>query len=308
MKSLWLAALLMLAACASAPPDLRARVAQDIKEDMPPVPPAGRLFSRVDISHDGVADWRVDYERSGMGWCGTGGCTQKVFVSRPGGAYILAFEEQTREFSLRRGRKGAVLDIEIHGTNCGLSGVNECRRRFRWDDVQGRFIEQPNRRGDGRLAGPLFQTLPVSDIGLPTVVEVALGELTAACTALGGDYVGGVVSRSPDLDGDGRADWIVGSEYGGCTKPAAEPGGQATQLPGPGLRVVAEDAAIMAVGSPLYAVDVATTPATFISITPAQDCGGYDQQGCMETPYRWDPASGHFVAGRAVRGPSLRLE
>lgn len=309
MKARWVAALLMLAGCATAPPRaLVAGVLEDIKDDIPPVRPAGRLFAPVDISHDGVPDWHVDYERQGMAWCGTGGCTQKLFVSRPGGSYVLAFEEQTRKFKLRGGRRVVVLEIEIHGTNCGLSGVNECRRSFRWDEAQGRFAERPNRYGDGRLAGPLFQTLPVAETDLPPVVEVALGELTAACTVLGGDYEGGQVSRSPDLDGDGRADWIVGSEYGACVKPATQPGGETTRLPGPGARVVAEDADILAVASQVYAVDVTSTPATFISIATGEDCGGYDQQGCMETPYRWDPAARRLVAGRPVRGPSLRLE
>lgn len=308
MKAFWITALLVVTGCATAPPELLATVREDIQEDMPPVPPAGRLFSRVDISPDGLADWHVDYEPQGMAWCGTGGCTQKIFVSRQGGGYILAFEEQTRQFKLRPSPRGVVLDIEIHGTNCGLSGVNECRRSFLWDEPQGRFVEQPNRYGDGRLAGPLFQTLPVAETDLPPVVEAARRELAAACAALGGAYEGGQVARSPDLDGDGRSDWIVGSEYDACIKPAAEPGGERSLLPGPGARVVAGDAAILAVDSPVYVVDVTATPATFISVATGEDCGGYDQQGCLETPYRWDPAARRLVAGRAVRGPSLRLE
>ena len=306
MKPLWLAAVLLLAGCATAPRELVARVQEDIKEDMPPVPPAGRLFSQVDISADGVADWRVDYERSGMAWCGTGGCTQKIFVSRPGGGHVLAFEEQVRQFALRRAPDGAVLDIEIHGTNCGLSGVNDCHRSFRWDDAQGRFIEQANRQGDGRLAGPLFQTLPVAGADYPPAVGVALSELTAACERLGGQYDGGLVTRSPDLTGDGRPDWIVGSEYSGCIRRG--PDGEAAPVAESGLRVVSGDAMILSLDSPVHAVDVATTPATFISVTTAADCGGYDQQGCMETPYRWDPATGRLVAGTPARGRSLRLE
>ncbi|MDO8910292.1 MAG: hypothetical protein Q7V13_00400 [Phenylobacterium sp.] len=201
-----------------------------------------------------------------------------------------------------------MLDIEIHGTHCGLSGVNECRRSFRWEEGAGRFVEQPNLDGVGRLAGSLLQILPVAEGDYPPVVSVALGELTAFCTVRGGDYEGGQVARSPDLDGDGRPDWIVGSEYGGCIKSASGPGAARTLLPSPGVRVVAQDAAILAVGSPVHAADVSTTPATFISITAAEDCGGYDQQGCMETPYRWDAATGRLVAGAPVRGRALQLE
>lgn len=303
MKALWAAALLMLAGCATAPPPgLVAGVQDDIKDDMPPVRPAGRLFAPVDISQDGVPDWHVDYERQGMAWCGTGGCTQKLFVSRPAGGHVLAFEEQTRELKLRGGR----LDIEIHGTNCGLSGVNDCHRSFRWDEGAGRFLEQPNIHGDGRLAGPLFQALPTAETDYPRAVATALSDLTAACERLGGKYEGALVSRSPDFTGDGAPDWIVGSEYTGCIK--REPGEEPAPLPGVGLRIVSGDAVILAPDGPVYAVDVATTPATFIGVTAAGDCGGFDQQGCMETPYRWDRAAGRLVAGTSVRGRSPRLE
>ncbi|WP_310538974.1 hypothetical protein [Phenylobacterium sp.] len=304
MKALWAAALLVLAGCATAPPpSLVAGVHEDIKYDMPPVRPAVRLFAPVDISHDGVPDWHVDYERQGMAWCGTGGCTQKLFVSRPGGGHVLAFEEQVRQFALRLAPDGAVLDIEIHGTNCGLSGVNACHRSFRWDDAQGRFIEQPNRQGDGRLAGPLFQTVPVAGADYPPAVGVALSELTAACERLGGKYEGALVSRSPDLTGDGRPDWIVGSEYSGCIRRG--PDGEAAPVGESGLRIISGDAVILSLDGPVHAVDVATAPATFISVTTAEDCGGYDQEGCMETPYRWDAAAGRLVAGTPVRGRSL---
>ena len=303
MKPLWVAALLLLAGCATAPPELVARVQEDIKDDMPPVPPAGRLFSQVDISADGVPDWRVDYERQGMAWCGTGGCPQKLFVSRPGGGHILAFEEQVRQFALRAAPGGTVLDIEIHGTNCGLSGVNDCHRSFRWDEALGRFIEQPNPQGDGRLAGPLFQTLPVAAADYPPAVGAALSELTAACERAGGLYDGGLVTRSPDLTGDGQPDWIVGSEYSGCIRRG--PDGEAAPVAEAGLRVVSGDTVILSLDGPVHAVDVGATPATFIRVTTAEDCGGYDQQGCMETPYRWDAAAGRLIPGTPVRGRSL---
>ena len=49
-------------------------------------------------------------------------------------------------------------------------------------------------------------------------------------------------------------------------------------------------------------------PATFLSVTTAEDCGGYEQQACMEIPYRWDAAARRLLAGTPVRGRSLRLE
>jgi hypothetical protein len=306
MKTIWIAAALLLAGCATAPPELVARVQEDIKDDMPPVRPAGRLFAPVDISHDGVPDWHVDYEPQGMAWCGTGGCTHKLFVSRPGGGHVVAFDEQARQFALRRAPAGTLLEIEIHGTYCGLSGVNDCYRSFRWDEVQGRFMEQPNRQGDGRLAGPLFQALPVATADYPPAAAAALLELTAACERLGGQYGGGLVTRSPDLTGDGDPDWIVGSEYSGCI--ARGPDGEPAPVGESGLRVVSGDTVVLSLDSPVYAVDVATMPATFLSVTTAEDCGGYEQQACMEIPYRWDAAARRLLAGTPVRGPSLRLE
>ncbi|WP_340644773.1 hypothetical protein [Phenylobacterium sp.] len=306
MKALWIAAALLLSSCATAPSDLLAKVQNDIKDDMPPVRPAGRLFAPVVISHDGVRDWHVDFERQGMAWCGTGGCTHKLFVSRSGGGYVLAFDEQVRELALRHTPKATILDLEIHGTHCGLAGVNECRRSFLWDEAQGRFGEQPNAHGDGRLAGPLFQTLPVAEGDYPLAVVDALRDLADSCATLGGKYEGALASRSPDVTGDGEVDWIVGSEYGGCLKRDAE--GQATPLADSGLRIVSGDVVVLTREGPVYAVDVASTPATFIGIATSEDCGGYDQQGCMETRYSWDAAAGRLVAGPAVRGPSLRLE
>lgn len=242
----------------------------------------------------------------GMAWCGTGGCTHKLFVSRPGGGHVVAFDERVGSSPCAARRPGPCWRSRSTEPTAGLSGVNDCYRSFRWDEVQGRFIEQPNRQGDGRLAGPLFQALPVATADYPPAAAAALLELTAACEHLGGQYGGGLVTRSPDLTGDGDPDWIVGSEYSGCI--ARGPDGEPAPVGESGLRVVSGDTVVLSLDSPVYAVDVATMPATFLSVTTAEDCGGYEQQACMEIPYRWDAAARRLLAGTPVRGRSLRLE
>ena len=279
--------LLALAACApksALPREVREDIAKATKGVREP-PRAETLAQRVDVTGSGD-DWLVDYERApAAGWCGTGGCTRALYVAE-GGRHVKVFDEQVREWRLTAGRP-ATLDIEIHGSNCDLTGVEECRRRFVWDAAAGRFSERPNEKGDGYLAGPLFQPVAPSQARVPPEVSAELQRRQAPCAALGGT-VGGRDSEaisSPDLNGDGVRDGIVGSRYVYCELPGD---GQDTTPPmGLAVFVSGGDHWRLALRAPEdgYTVDVGVTPARF-GVRTVEDCSNGSM--CPTRWYGWD--------------------
>jgi hypothetical protein len=81
---------------ASQPPEaVREAVRAEIATAMGPVEagdpahpaPSAAMFKRIDINQDGLADWRVDFEKAPNPsyFCGTGGCRQRLYVSQPDG-------------------------------------------------------------------------------------------------------------------------------------------------------------------------------------------------------------------------------
>lgn len=293
-------ALAVMGGAAGPPPDLVAMVREATKDDVDAPKDPAKLFRKVEVSPDGVADWRVSYEDL-MGWCGTGGCREQLFVSRPGGGYVLAYDAQARgEFRLKKTKAGRRLDVEVHGSVCGEAGVAECLRSFLWDDAEARFTEIPNRKGDGRLVGlmPVVEPDPAS---YPASVRAELGKLVAACAAAGGKAGDGefAVIRTPDIDGDGRGDWLVTNDLLSCEAPAAPPAAsaEAEEAAESGVPIETDLVTVLLAGvdprpvltGPIYAYvfDVSTRPATFIAIDANDDCGGYEQKACAETAYRW---------------------
>jgi len=191
------------------------------------------MFHKIDINGDGVADWRADFSKAQNAsfFCGTGGCLQQIWVSRPGGGYRLAFENTVRELTLKRTAGERVLDVDFHGTTCGGFGVDPCPRRYGWSEDAGRFLERPDPRGAGWLAGgPTPAREPdAADIPAPVVAQVERRQ--GLCAVAGGTYPveDNALNDIPDLNGDGIRDWVVGSAYSACTMP--ETGGDSPDLP-----------------------------------------------------------------------------
>ena len=106
--------------------------------------PTAAMFRRVDINDDGVADWRIDYEKAPNPsyFCGTGGCRQQIWVSNAAGGYDLAFNLTVRTFRLHRKDGGVVLDVDFHGSTCNGFGVDECPRGYGWAKADRRFVER----------------------------------------------------------------------------------------------------------------------------------------------------------------------
>lgn len=118
------------------------------------------------------------------------------------------------------------------------------------------------------------------------MVQEEIARRAALCHASGGaidnsDY--SAVS-APDLNGDGRRDWILGSKYTACHGGD----GSVAGMPATGLSVVvsAGEGWRVALRTPLdgYAVDVATHPARF-GVRTDPDC--LEGAGCPTQFYVW---------------------
>lgn len=278
-----------LESCAPVVPDAVANGIAASFADMPQPPTVSpaRLARRVHVSASGD-DWLIDYGRTGdFLWCGTGGCTHELYVAQDSG-YRLVFSEQVREWRLTPGTP-AGLDIEIHGSNCGLSGVEECRRRYVWDEADGVWSERPNGAGDGVLVGPLFQPVAPRPATYPQVVLDEADRRLTRCRDAGGAIDDGeyLAVSSPDLNADGRRDWIIGSAYSACHDAA----GVALPIGGIGTSVVVSGdtgwVVALRLGDADYAVDVSTTPARF-GIRTGSAC--LDGPACPVRWYRWTGA------------------
>jgi len=277
---------LCLGACATIPAD----VLQPVSAAVGPDDDSGaavdpRLFmSKVSLArhNDG---WLVDYQKAGAStWCGTGGCTRELYVAR-GGGYSLAFRGEVLDWRLTEG-PAAALDVELDRASCDANGSEPCLRRFVWNGVAGRFEEAINREGFGYLVGPLFQPVAPKPADYPDVVTAEIELRETLCNAAGGlmDVGEWPAVGSPDLNGDGRRDWIVGSRYTACRGPS----GATEGMPDMGVSVIASvgDRWTVALRVPTaaYAVDLAYHPARF-GVRDEAMCTG--RPGCPTRIYVW---------------------
>lgn len=284
------ALILMLPACAglpprsALPPDV-ARAVQKSLDDMGHGGRPARLATQVSVTPSGD-DWVINYEKTGdFNWCGTGGCTHELYVARDGG-HRLVFSEQVIGWGLTPGQP-AVLDIDIHGANCAADGSQPCLRRYIWNEDAGRLEEAVNREGFGYLVGPLFQPVPVDEDLYPSVVMAEIARRDDLCHAAGGLVDAGEYSAvsSPDLNGDGQRDWIVGSKYTDCSSAA----GQTEGMPRMGLSVITSRqygwAVVLRVDNPGYVIDI-TQPLARFGLRDEPACLG--RPTCPTRYFVWD--------------------
>lgn len=186
----------------------------------PPAIAGPKMFKRVNVNDDGVADWRVDYEEAPNGsyFCGTGGCRQQVYVSKAGGGFDLAMNTQVRLFRLRHSGGQTLLDVDFHGSVCGGFGVDDCPRGYLWSPTEARFLPRVDAGTTAFfLGGPVWLTTPAK-ADLPPAVQSAYADRVARCAAAGRGYPyeDAYLTEVEDLNADGRADWVIGGAYDGC--------------------------------------------------------------------------------------------
>ena len=252
----------------------------------------------VDVTHDDKPDWLVDYTDSGLMYCGTGGCLRTLYVS-DGDDYLMAFDEQTHSFDLSTRGGETVIEAEVHHIFCGSAG-DDCAFAWTWDAALKQLVERPTAAGATLLGNdggfpPIGQredSRPVEDRLPPELSEVWHGQrLTCPSTDDDGFRVFRPTFKSvPDLNGDGRRDWLV-------------------RLPDPCPRDVYEEVQarpfsvwLTGEGGSLSAawtsepdhwalIDIATTPARLVS-NPS--CGHGTE--CPDRRLRWDSRSSTFVS------------
>ena len=288
---------LLLPATAQTNPAMPVVVRKDVAHAMsdggPPPPIPRGMVRPVDVNRDGIADWLIDYAKAGETiWCGQGGCRYKLFVSTGRGAYAVAFDEMARSFRVRP--EGSI-EVDVYGSYCASYGADACRRDFVWSSREALLLPLARPGQRTWLFGPLFNPVVVHPAMWPAAVAAAVARRAAVCTAAGGtlDEADGAIVRSPDLDGDGRADWIIGSPYSACVSRSADTDRVVPDLARPTLVVLSgakPNATPLFEGPDAnYAVDMATTPAR-LRIIPGDE---ERLQRCADRPQR--------CGGRALR-------
>lgn len=256
------------------------------------------VIRQVDISHDGVADWLVDYTDSGLMYCGTGGCLRSLYVSVADDGHVLAFNDQSYDLSIGSRNGETIIDMAVHQVMCRPAS-DDCAYSFAWAPQQSRLVERPNVRGVTLLSSGFgVLALPEEDQPrppeeAPSVLQERWRETVQACPSVVSagafNIVHADIQSVPDLDGDNMRDWFFQG-------PADCSGGDGTQGDQRSFMIYltrTSGEAVLAFTSgpgeqPLY--DIATTPAMLVS---NPECGS--EVACRNMRLRWDSRTARFV-------------
>lgn len=250
------------------------------------------MLRPVDVSPDGVTDWIVDFQAAELSaFCGTGGCTRILYVSGGDTGFRRVFDAQALAFNVVVRDGEPRIEAQVHHLECRPDRA-ECWYAWAWDEDLGRLVERPSPDGVTRLEGggfqPIERSLSGHPRGLPSELMEAWFGGRRACRAYTDDGV--VILRPdfrsiPDVNGDGRRDWI---EVPAACIEDGEPDRFRvwTTTPEGGLAVTYESDA-----ERYPSVDIAATPATLL-VNPS--CG-YGEP-CPDTRLRWNEATAAFTA------------
>jgi hypothetical protein len=180
------------------------------------------IIRAVDINHDGETDWLIDWPES-VSVCGTGGCLKSLYVSGPDG-FTRALDRQVLEFDIRTVGDETRIEAMVHHGECPTreaKGDWDCFYAWGWDERARALIARPTRAGlavmdgagsppvemveiDGRMSQPADMPGDVAAqwVGAQVVCK-------ADWTESGYSVRHPVISRLPDVDGDGVPDWAV---------------------------------------------------------------------------------------------------
>ena len=246
-----------------------------------------RAIKTIDIDHDTIPDYLVDYRRViNTHWCGgDGSCSFELWRGIRGGHPIRVWNQVVREYKIARRGGETVFDFDFHGSNCGTFGSLACPASFAWDRQLARLVERPTPGGVTTVR--LIDPIAVKPADVPASIMAASRSADAKCKAAGSTDETGLPATIPDIDGDGLRDWSL--TISDCDKPASESLHQV-------LFVTAGNAnnPIVAASGAFYSISIATNPASVARINQTETCGGFnpDEKVCTQTPMIWNKKTG----------------
>ncbi|WP_140985426.1 hypothetical protein [Asticcacaulis tiandongensis] len=183
-----------------------------------------KVLRTVNLTGGAKPDWMIDVERAPSGsLCGTGGCPLQIWAADDSGSYRQIFADQIGFYKLKpiKGEKHQWLEVNLHGTACGSFGADPCAYGFEWSPqnriITGsfRFTKTPVVRPAPLPQGHYWDETQ-ADITPPDLIAF-LRQQQQICVAQGGVYDGqAVINRTPDLNGDGIADWSLDATMAYC--------------------------------------------------------------------------------------------
>jgi hypothetical protein len=256
------------------------------------------VIKAVDINHDGQTDWLIDWPEA-TSVCGTGGCLKSLYVSGPDG-FTRALDRQVLEFDIRTVGDETRIEAMVHHGECPTQeakGDWDCRYAWAWDERARALIPRPTRAGvallDGAGSPPVEltevdgrQSQPVNMPGDVAAQWVGVQVVCPVDWTESGYYVSHpVISRLPDVDGDGVSDWSV------AQPPACGSGVSRgkTRI----WRTGADNAATLIYESgdvARFRTDVSASPAV-LSFSPACDGEG---ETCRYVSLHWNAMTGRL--------------
>lgn len=252
------------------------------------VPP--KMFSKVDLNGDRLSDWQVDYEQAPNPsyFCGTGGCRHVLYAGQADGSVRKVFQNSGGGYVISGPKDARRLEVNLHGTACGSFGADECLRAWRWDTATNQYVETPNSKGLALLVSGSIPALEPELKDAPPEVKAEVAAREAGCKAFGVEEIEGIlISTIPDINGDGRREWTVGSPYPDC--------GYEKENPPPGrFTVFASDGEgfvkAFEQADAGWNLDLGKTPAQIQLVLANDDCG-LGGKTCPTRPLTWDAAT-----------------
>ncbi len=177
--------------------------------------PAGVLVP-VEVNDDGRPDWLIAWPEE-MAFCGTGGCARTLYVSHEGGFYR-ALDRQALDLKIEKVDGEVRVEAWVHHLNCADERP-DCRYAWAWDEASHRLAPRIASDGVARFGGTgttviddAYRTPAQAQDTWPQTLRNQWEASGLVCLT---DYNEGYETRSldiatvPDLNGDGRLDWVA---------------------------------------------------------------------------------------------------